>query len=144
MKYSRRDLPMLLSALAAAPAAAEAAEEKMLTPKTFDYASLPVKTNGPNKSRSVVEGFTHSGFHVGMHMTELAPGMMPHAPHHHPHEEFIMLHRGTIEARYGDGNRVTLTAPSSLWMASNVEHVWKNVGDEPAEYFVVELGKGQA
>ena len=144
MKYTRRDLPKLLSALAAVPAAT-GAEEKMLEVKTFDYNSLQVKVNPQtqNESRGVLEGFTHNGFHVGMHMTKLAPGQMPHAPHHHSHEEILMLHRGTVEAMYGDGKKVRLTAPSSLWMASNVEHVWKNVGNEPAEYFVVELGKGQ-
>jgi quercetin dioxygenase-like cupin family protein len=140
MKLTRRDLSALLPALAAASAAA--AQNTMLVPKTFLYEDLPVKANGLNKGRAVFDGETHLGFPVELHMTELAAGQMPHPPHKHTHEEVLLLRRGMLDAEYG-GQKAHLTAGSVIYMASNVEHGWKNPGPEPAEYFVIALGKGK-
>ena len=71
MNYSRRDLSLLLPALAAASAAAQTTA---LPSKTYKFEDLPVRTNGQNRSRAVLKGETHTGFPVEMHMTELAPG----------------------------------------------------------------------
>jgi quercetin dioxygenase-like cupin family protein len=142
MKISRRDIATLLPALAALASAQEPDNKKMLKPKTWRYEDLPVKQNGQNKGRAVFDGETHLGFPVELHMTELAPGQMPHAPHSHSHEEVLMLRRGVLDATYG-GEKSHLTAGSVIYMASNVEHGWKNPGPEPAEYFVIALGKGK-
>jgi quercetin dioxygenase-like cupin family protein len=145
MKLSRRDLSALLPALAAARSSAQepaGKANKMLTSKTFRYEDLPVKVNGQNKGRAVFDGETHLGFPVELHMTELAAGQMPHPPHSHAHEEVLMLRRGVLDAMYG-GQTTHLTAGSVIYMASNVEHGWKNPGPEPAEYFVIALGKGK-
>ena len=77
--------------------------------KAYKYEDMPVKTNGENHSRAVFDGKNHSGIPVELHMTELAPGMAPHPPHHHVNEEALMLrsratgrdHQGTDDA--GDG-----------------------------------------
>jgi quercetin dioxygenase-like cupin family protein len=144
MKLSRRDLSALLPALAAASASAQVAKDdkKMLSPKTWRYEDLPVKVTGLNKGRAVFDGETHLGFPVELHMTELAAGQMPHPPHHHTHEEVLMLQRGVLDATYGE-EKAHLTAGSVIYMASNVEHGWKNPGPEPAQYFVMALGKGK-
>src|ERR1039457_4307549 len=76
---SRRDLGLILPALAVATASAQ--ENKTLPSKAFKYEDLPVKVNGENKSRAVFNGETHSGFPIELHMTELAAGQVPHAPH---------------------------------------------------------------
>ena len=142
MSLSRRDLSMILPALAATlPVAALADDKKMLETQAFDYPDLPVKTNGQNHSRAVFDWQTHTGYPVELHMTELGPGQVPHAPHHHSHEEVMMLRKGVLDATYG-GKTVHLTAGSVIYMASNVEHQWRNPGPEPAEYFVIALGKG--
>lgn len=141
MKISRRDVAALLPALAAT-ASAQEKDKKMPTPKSWRYEDLPVKVNGQNKGRAVFDGETHLGFPVELHMTEIGPGQMPHAPHSHSHEEVLMLRKGMLDATYG-GQTVRLTAGSVIYMASNVEHGWKNPGAEPAEYFVIALGKGK-
>jgi quercetin dioxygenase-like cupin family protein len=135
---SRRDFGILLPALAAATAAAQ--ESKTLPSKAFPYDDLPVKINGQNKSRAVLNGETHSGFAIELHMTEVAAGQAPHAPHHHVHEELMMLQKGTLDVTIkGETKRVT--AGSVVFLASNDEHGWRNPGPDPAQYFVIALGK---
>ena len=138
MEYSRRDLG--IGAILGA-AAIERARAAALGSKTYRFADLPVKTNGKNRSRAMLNGETHTGFPVEVHMSELAPGEMPHPPHHHEHEEMVMIHEGTLEVTI-PGKSVTLGPGSSAFMASNEEHGWRNVGTTPAVYWVLALGRG--
>ena len=141
MEYSRRDLSLLpLLALAGANAAAA---ETVLPSKAYRFDDLPVKTNGKNRSWAVLDGATHSGFHVDMHMTELAPGEAPHPPHHHAHEEMIMVKEGTVEVTIS-GKSTTIGPGSTAYVASNEEHGWRNVGATPSLYFVVAFGREKA
>src|SRR5690348_4749154 len=94
MKRSRRDLAFLVPLLSAATAHGA---KPLLPSKTFKFEDLPVKENAQNKSRAVMNGSTHSGYPIEMHITELAPGMMPHAAHSHEHEEMIGIIEGTLE-----------------------------------------------
>jgi len=126
--------------LHATESAAAAPESPALPSKAFKYEDLPVKVNGQNKSRAVLDGQTHSGFPVELHMTELGPGQAPHPPHHHVHEEILMLRTGALDVTIS-GQTTRVTAGSVVCVASNVEHGWKNPGAEPAEYFVVALGQ---
>src|SRR5258708_7421036 len=135
MQLSRRDLSFLLPALAATQASAEGTA---LPSKTFKFDDLPVKSNGKNKSRAVLKGDTHSGFPIEMHMTELAPGEAPHPPHHHVHEEMLMLKEGTMEVTIL-GKVAKIGPGSSVYVASNEEHGWRNVGTTNALYFVIAL-----
>jgi quercetin dioxygenase-like cupin family protein len=140
VNYSRRDLSLLLPALAAAGAAAQNA---VLPSKTFRFEDLPVRTSGANKSRALLKGETHSGYALEMHLTELGPGMAPHPPHHHVHEEAIFIHQGTLDVTIV-GKTVKLGPGSVAYVASNEEHGWKNVGTLPALYLVLELGPNQS
>ncbi len=137
MSCTRRDLALLLPALAAA---AEAQNASKLPSKTFRFEDLTVKESGGNKSRAIMNGLTHSNFPVEVHETELAPGAAPHAPHHHVHEEIVLVIEGTIE--FTVNGTATRLGPGSLaYAASNDEHGQKNVGQTPARYFVVTLGR---
>jgi quercetin dioxygenase-like cupin family protein len=138
MKISRRELSFLLPALAAAVAPAEGAT---LPSKVYRYSDLEVRTNSANsnKQRPVFEGATHTGFIVEMHETELAPGTMPHASHHHVHEEMLILREGTVEVTI-EGKTTRLEPGAVTFVASNEEHGWRNVGTGPARYFVIALG----
>ena len=143
MSYTRRDLSLLLPALAAAASAQDTktkAVEKMVTSKIYNYPSLPVKVNGTNASRAVFDGATHGGYHVDIHMTELGPGMAPHPSHHHLHEEVLMLKNGQLDITVS-GKTTRIEAGSVVYVASNEEHGWKNPGQEKAEYFVMALGR---
>jgi quercetin dioxygenase-like cupin family protein len=141
MEYSRRDLALL--PLFAAAAATSAAAGAPLTSNTYRFEDLPVKTNGQNRSRAILKGETHSGFPIEMHLTELAPGQAPHPPHHHVHEEMVMMVEGTLEVTIS-GRSVTLGPGSSAYAASNEEHGWRNTGSSRALYFVLALGRDQS
>jgi len=55
MKYSRRDLSLLLPILAAASGGAQNAA---LPSKTYSFGQLPVHTSGENQTRLVLDGET--------------------------------------------------------------------------------------
>lgn len=138
MKISRRRLAAL--SLIASAAKAQKQREK-LPSKTFKFEDLPVKPSGPdgqNSGRAVIDGLTHTGYHFDMHMTELAPGQAPHPPHRHPHEEMIMIERGTMEVTI-EGKSTVLGPGSTAYVASNDFHGWKNAGEDRARYFVLAL-----
>src|SRR5690242_9978475 len=141
MTWSRRDFSLLIPAMAAAGAVAD--DSKVLPAKIYRYEDLPVKENGRNKSRAVLDGATHTGFPVEVHMTTLAPGQMPHPAHHHPHEEMMMLRTGQLDITIA-GQTTRLTPGSVAYVASMLEHGLKNPGPEPAEYFVIALGDKKA
>jgi quercetin dioxygenase-like cupin family protein len=137
MEISRRDLTLMASAVFAAGAKAEKA---VLPAHAWAFDNLPVKVSGENKSRNVLDGLTHSGFHIDLHLTELAPGKAPHPAHHHEHEEMVMIQEGTLEVTI-DG-KVTNIGPGGVaYVASNLEHGWRNIGTTRANYFVLALGK---
>ena len=138
MNYSRRDFGILLPALAVASVAT--AQTPALPSKTYAFDDLPIRTSGLNKTRAVLDGSTHGGYPVEMHITELAPGLAPHPPHHHAHEEMIMIREGTLEVTIS-GTSKKLGPGSVAYVASNEEHGWRNVGTTRAQYFVLALGR---
>ena len=138
MTYSRRDLRLLLPALASARVLAQ--QPKILPAGVFRYEDLPVRVNGLNKGRNVLNGETHSAFPIEVHLTELGAGQEPHPPHKHIHEEMVLLERGTLDVTI-DGHTTRLTPGSVAYVASNHEHGWKNPGDSPTEYFVIAFGR---
>jgi quercetin dioxygenase-like cupin family protein len=141
VKPSRRDLGLVLPALAAATASAQ--ETKRLPSKAYRFEDLPVKVNGKNKARAVLNGELHSGFPLELHMTELAAGEAPHPPHHHVHEELLLLQQGMLDATI-NGQTTHVAAGSVLFLASNDEHGWRNPGPGAAQYFVIALGRDDA
>ena len=127
--------------LAAAEAAAQTGAQKpVLASRTYAFDELPVKKNGPNSSRAVLNGTIHDGCPLEMHITELAPGMAPHPPHHHGHDEMLIIRQGTLSVMI-NGKTSTLGPGSVVFAASGEEHGWKNVGSDNAMYYVIALGK---
>jgi quercetin dioxygenase-like cupin family protein len=141
MKLSRRDLAVLFPALAAGQTPAPQSKEKAaLLSKAYRFEDLPEKVNGQNRSRDVFNGKNHTGFPVDIHITNLGPGMAPHAPHHHAHEEIVMLQTGMLDVTI-EGKVTRVTAGSVVYVNSNEEHGWKNPGPERAQYFVMAIGR---
>lgn len=138
VNYSRRELGLLLPALAAATAAAQNSS-KNLPAEVFKFEDLPVKVNKTNRSRAVLRGETHSGFPLEMHLTELDAGEAPHPPHKHVHEEIFLLREGVIDVTIS-GQTTRLTPGSVAYIASNELHGIVNIGSQPAHYFVIALG----
>ena len=144
MTYSRRDLGYLLPILTAGSGAAQQSSEtkgplKKLDSKAYPYDTLPAKKNGENTARAVLNGATHTGYPVELHLTELGPGQRPHPPHRHVHEEILMLQTGQLEVTM-NGQTTRIRPGSVVYVASNDLHGWMNPGAEPAQYFVIALG----
>jgi quercetin dioxygenase-like cupin family protein len=137
MELSRRDLRFFLPALAAAKVAAAG---QALPSNTFRYEDLKVHGEGLNRERPIFQGETHTGVPIELHETELAPGQMPHAAHHHLHEEMVMVRQGTLEVTIS-GKSVNLGPGSVGYVASNEEHGWRNVGQGRATYWVFAIGR---
>ena len=140
MNYSRRDIGLILPALAAATAEAQAPTDGQILPaRAYKYEELPVKVNKTSRGRAVLKGDTHSGYPIEMHLTELDPGQAPHAPHRHVHEEIFMLRQGTVDMTIS-GKTTRLGPGSVAYIASNELHGLVNSGSEAAHYFVIALG----
>jgi quercetin dioxygenase-like cupin family protein len=142
LPVTRRDLSLLLPILASAAVAQDKQGKKMLPSAAFKFDELPVKASGENRTRAVLNGVTHKGSAVELHLTDLGPGMAPHAPHKHPHEEMVLVQTGELEVTIG-GNTTRLTPGSVAFVASNEEHGWKNPTTGRTQYFVIALGENQ-
>ncbi|HEX4228096.1 MAG TPA: cupin domain-containing protein [Bryobacteraceae bacterium] len=140
MEITRRDLSLLLPALLAAQASPAEKSMAVLPSAVYQLDRLHVKENpNGNKSWQVFTGTTHDGFPIDLHVTQLAPGNAPHAPHHHVHEEMMMMIEGELVVTIG-GKSERMGPGGLAYIHSNDEHGLKNVGTVPARYFVLALG----
>lgn len=138
MTYSRRDVCLLVTALAASPGIA--AEDTKLRSKALPYDQMTVHESNGHQSRPILSGKLHNGCDLEVHQTRLPPGAMPHPPHHHVHEEMFLIRQGTVEVTIA-GQSTHLGPGSVGFVGSGDEHGLRNVGTTHAEYFVVALGK---
>jgi mannose-6-phosphate isomerase-like protein (cupin superfamily) len=140
MKLTRRDLALLAPAVAAAQTQPkQAASKPMLTSRVYKFEDLPAKPNGENVGRAVFDGKTHADYPLELHMTELGPGLAPHAPHKHVNEEVLMLRFGQLDVTI-EGVTTRASAGSIVYVNSNELHGWVNPGPERAQYFVIAVG----
>jgi quercetin dioxygenase-like cupin family protein len=151
MDPSRRTLcqalPLIGSSLLAAsrawgadgPTDAAAQETKPIASFATPFDQMTEHTNGPNTARPIMNGVSHSGTRIEAHETVLAPGAMPHPPHHHVHEELFLVSKGTLEVTIA-GNSTTIGPGSAAFIHSGEEHGVRNIGQDAAQYFVVAIG----
>jgi quercetin dioxygenase-like cupin family protein len=141
---SRRELGVLLPAVAAAVAARPVAgRQQVATPTQLDtrmyhHAAIPYTGTDQKKGRRFFLGETHGGFNLEAHETILGAGVESHEPHRHIHEEIIIVVEGTVET-YNEGRTETVEAGSVIFFGSNQRHSARNVGTSPARYYVIEL-----
>jgi quercetin dioxygenase-like cupin family protein len=109
---------------------------------TFRYEELPVRKGSASVTRQILKGDTHTAYTIDLHETELPAGETPHAPHHHIHEEMVLIREGTLEVTIA-GRNARLGPGSVAYVASNEEHGWRNAGTTVARYFVLALGNDQ-
>jgi mannose-6-phosphate isomerase-like protein (cupin superfamily) len=141
MDQARRELCMLLPTLVVT--SARRSENTGLPSKVYSFESLSLQTSGQNAFRPILGGKTHEGFRVALHETDLAPGAMPHPPHHHEYEEVFLIREGLLQVTIGE--RSSNLGPGSVaYIGSNEEHGIRNVGHSHAQYFVLELGTEDA
>ncbi len=144
MHLTRRDLnaflPFLVSQ-AAVNAAPQSEGEQPLPSRCYTFEKLPVRTDPKTHAefRQVFTGVTHEGFPIDLHITTMPAGEMPHPPHHHAHEEMMMIQQGKLEVTIS-GKTSTVGPGSVIYVLSNEEHGLTSVGDGPAQYFVLAIG----
>jgi mannose-6-phosphate isomerase-like protein (cupin superfamily) len=142
MEISRRGLcqtlPVIISSFAG-PSLAQSAKNQPISSFALPFDQMTPHINGANTARPILNGITHSGAHLEVHETVLAPGAMPHPPHHHVHEELFLLSKGTIEITIASKSS-TIGPGSAAFVHSGEEHSVRNIGQEPAQYFVVAIG----
>ncbi|MGA7159196.1 MAG: cupin domain-containing protein [Acidobacteriaceae bacterium] len=142
---NRRDLTLALTAFASLSALGADAQPSDNAPRLthsqiFAFDQLPVH-KAPNGmvSRSVLRGTLATGEFVEVHETTLPPGEMPHPAHRHTHSEFLLIREGTLQVD-SDGKQGIVHSGDVVFTASAVLHSLKNVGQVPANYFVVAVG----
>jgi XRE family transcriptional regulator, regulator of sulfur utilization len=143
MKYSRRELGLLLPSLLAAQAAPTNNDvERLPVMKTerLGFEELPVTTNGKNKQRRMFTAKTHTGFKIESHQSDIAPGEVNHPPHQHLREEMMLIREGVMELTIA-GKPYRLGAGDVGVIGSNEIHNAKNVGTSVARYFIVNIGR---
>jgi len=138
---NRREMCSVLPFLALATS--WAANDQTLSSTVFPFDELQKKEADGHITRPVVNGKISTGEHVEVHETTLSPGAMPHAAHRHAHSEFWLIREGTVELTInGQTHRL---GPGGVGLATgNDLHGIKNVGDTPAQYFVVAIGEMKA
>ena len=144
MSISRRDLGLLLPALAAARATAqEASTVETMTSKAYPSDRIPYKGDDKKKGRQFFLAATHAGFKIECHETVLGPGLETHPPHQHEHEEIMIVVEGTVEANL-NGVKQTVPPGSVVVFGSNQMHNARNAGSTPSRYYIVELRGSEA
>lgn len=138
MRLKRRKLLITLAALPASRGLAQA--RAALPSMVYRFENLPVRESAGNRFRPVLEGITSGGSHLEVHESDLAPGVMPHPGHHHPHDEMFMVREGTLEVTIS-GQSFRLGPGSVAYVAEGDEHGIRNPGPDRARYFVIALGE---
>jgi len=143
MKYSRRELGLLLPSLLAAQAAPtnnDVEHLPVMKTERFGFDELPVATNGRNKQRRMFTAKTHTGFKIESHQSDIVPGEVNHPPHQHLREEMMLIREGVMELTIS-GKPYRLGPGDVGVIGSNEMHNAKNVGTSVARYFIVNIGR---
>ncbi|MBW3628991.1 MAG: cupin domain-containing protein [Gemmatimonadetes bacterium] len=95
-----------------------------VTKEEFTGCTVYAMYNGPTDMLSA----------VSTGMAVLDPGGIPHPPHQHPEEEFMIVASGTGEIEV-DG-KVTQVGPGAImYTAGNTMHGIKNTGAAPMTFY---------
>ena len=137
MGVSRREVVMMLPALAATAAAAQP-QSTSLPGKIYHSTQVPYTGDETKKGRRFFYGTEHSGFNLESHETVLGPGVETHPPHTHEHEEIIIVVEGAVEV-FMDGRKEIAETGSVIYYEANKPHNLRNAGNVPCRYYVIEL-----
>ena len=135
MHGAKLTLIVLVSAALGA-AATLVAQKPALHSTVFDWTTADTKPNAWGAVRQVMRDRTPTLDELEIHISTLAPGRSPHAPHQHQHEELLILKEGTLET-FQSGTTRRVGAGGIIFQASNEMHNVTNVGGTPATYYVI-------
>ena len=130
---------MLVASIAAATTSGEfvlAEQAPVMGSTAFEWNTIPAKPSSSGSVRSFFRARTATLDELEVHATTLNSGQIPHPPHRHPNEELIVLEQGTLET-LTNGQWKRVGPGSVIFNASNQLHGLKNVGSEPAIYYVI-------
>lgn len=97
-----------------------------------------VREGASIRVRSILDTATTTLSRLEVHVSTLAPGGSPHPPHRHPHEELMLIERGTLEVT--QEGVVRRAGPGALILqGSNELHGLRNVGRDTATYWVIAI-----
>jgi quercetin dioxygenase-like cupin family protein len=108
----------------------------ILGPTVFHWDDLKPEKSAVGAHAFVCDQPTATVDKLEMHVGMLNPGETSHPPHRHVNEELIILKEGTCET-LSNGQWVTVEAGSVVFNASNSLHGFRNVGQWPALYHVI-------
>ena len=138
---TRRDLAVAAVAAFTAVAVmafAQNAGKPVLHSSVFNWATLKVTPTKSGERRSVFDAPTPTLANLECHITTLNPGEAPHPPHQHADEELMIVRDGTLAALQGDHTNI-VEAGGIIFEASNELHGLRNIGTNPATYFVIKF-----
>lgn len=118
--------------------AAAAAIPGKLGSRVFDWAKLEYKESKTGGRRDVVDSPTTTLAKFECHVTTLKPGEAPHAPHHHPDEEIVLIKDGALDVTI-QAVTTRAGAGSIILAGSNNEHGWRNAAETATTYYVMRI-----
>jgi uncharacterized cupin superfamily protein len=101
-----------------------------------DFDSLTPRYTPVGLARAVFDAPTPTLEKFEVHITTLRPGMMSHAPHHHPWEEMLLIKEGSLEVSI-NGEKHHAGPGSLVFFASHDVHNAVNAGDTAVTYYVI-------
>jgi quercetin dioxygenase-like cupin family protein len=104
----------------------------------FNWADLKVIPTKIGAKRNVFDNPTPALGNFECHITTLNPGESPHPPHRHPDEELLVIKEGTLAALQDDHTNIVTTG-GIIFEASNELHGLRNIGTNPATYYVFRI-----
>ena len=117
-------------------ALAQAANTGILGATVYPWEAMTMSKTPIGEVRQVIKGPTATLEQLELHITTLDPGQSSHPPHHHPNEELILIREGTLET-LSNGKWERIGPSSVIFNSTESWHSLRNVGTEPARYFVV-------
>ena len=120
----------------AALAFAQAVVPGVIGASVYSWDAMQMSRTPVGEFRQVLKGPTATLEELEVHITTLNAGASSHPPHHHPNEELVLLDKGIVET-LSNGKWERLGPGSVIFNGSESWHSLRNVGDGPAQYFVV-------
>jgi mannose-6-phosphate isomerase-like protein (cupin superfamily) len=108
---------------------------------TYRFDDLVAQKEANATFRPILDGLTHSGYHIDVHEVFLLPGSTPHHGHRHQQEVLFLVSEGELQVSIA-GKTATLGPGSAAFVASGDEHDIQNSSNRPAQYFEVILDAG--
>jgi mannose-6-phosphate isomerase-like protein (cupin superfamily) len=108
---------------------------------TYRFDDLVAQKEANATFRPILDGLTHSGYHIDVHEVFLLPGSTPHHGHRHQQEVLFLVSEGELQVNIA-GKTEKLGPGSAAFVASGDEHDIQNASNRPAQYFEVILDAG--